>query len=422
MRFSDMGAELAAFIPGTVITVAALARSLYVAHERRSLINLLVIGQWLAFLFGDVAVWIGDATVTVPGGEPIPRRIMFLSSDAGTALFTVSNLLKIRIFRVIYPRVPARLAPCLAALTCVVFVVSLIDYVVALATTGRTTWSLLLKIMPFAWGILLDVIISTCLVYMVLRIDWELAAVGGRPVSTEFNADTIHITLPTFSPPRVDVPFDPGLLAPSSTVSRGSTLSRPTTTISPPITLLPPATLSPLALRNDPSPLPGASPPAKYTPDDPPPSRTSRAAAIWRSLHPWSRRILATQLTAATMAVTMLAVFIATGGATPASNAAATVTRAYAALGMVFLHSTIAIARNSSMRRSGTVSPGRCLSAVPSVGSGGLMTIGSRKGSRVGLGALKAEPVCGAGVEVGRRGSLAVTGYVDGRRGSGRSP
>ncbi|KAJ3356346.1 hypothetical protein GGF32_001505 [Allomyces javanicus] len=81
------------------------------------------------------------------------------------------------------------------------------------------------------------------------------------------------------------------------------------------------------------------------------------------------------------MAVSMLAVFVAMGGATPASNAAATVTRAYAALGMVFLHSTIAIARDSSMRRSGTASPGRRLSAVPSVGSGGLQTIGSRKGT-----------------------------------------
>ncbi|KAJ3356347.1 hypothetical protein GGF32_001506 [Allomyces javanicus] len=96
MGFIDMGPELATVVPGTVITVAALARSLYVVHERRSLINLLVVVQWLAFLVGDVAVWIGDATVPAPGDEPIPRRIMFLSSEAGTALFTVSNLLKIR--------------------------------------------------------------------------------------------------------------------------------------------------------------------------------------------------------------------------------------------------------------------------------------------------------------------------------------
>ncbi|KNE65856.1 hypothetical protein AMAG_19227 [Allomyces macrogynus ATCC 38327] len=198
MGFSDIGPELATFVPSTVITVAALVRSVYVAYGRRSLINHLVMVQWLAFLVGDVAIWVGAATVPALGdSETTPRRIMFLSSEAGTALFTVSNLLKIRIFRVIYPRVPARLAPCLAALTCAVFVVSLIDYVVALVTTGRTTRSLLLKIMPFAWGILLDVTISTCLVYMVLRIDWELAAVGGRPVTDDSDVYEIHITLPT---------------------------------------------------------------------------------------------------------------------------------------------------------------------------------------------------------------------------------
>ncbi|KAJ3356345.1 hypothetical protein GGF32_001504 [Allomyces javanicus] len=192
-------------IPGSLITLVALPHVIRVYYGKQSPINALVVLQWLLFLTGDVAMWVGIFCADTSAPDPLYlfRKVHFLATECGTVVMTVCGLFKMRVFKALYPRVPERLPLALAAVTVVIFIVSASDYIYGISV-GHLTPFIVLRTLPFVWALALDTVVSASLIATVVSIDFQFAAAAPAAPSidpaireTETGAIQIHVTGPS---------------------------------------------------------------------------------------------------------------------------------------------------------------------------------------------------------------------------------
>ncbi|KAI9189613.1 hypothetical protein H9P43_001046 [Blastocladiella emersonii ATCC 22665] len=310
----DVGRTLLVLSPGFVVSLGGLVFSAIKYKERRTLFYLLVLLQWIAFVAGDIGVWVGLLLVRNKQNYlDYVTLFMFLMTQIGVMLYSCLSLYKLQVFACLYPSWPRWIPRALMVATVVLFTgflcFRIVDEVVLRRSTAR-----ILKSIPFVWGLVLDATLSVILIYSLSRLDRDFSGIRVRFDSFQrSSAPEVHIEAPN----SVDLAYYHTWRA----ARRDLTPLRST----------------------------AATEPASAAVDAKRP-QSMLLAPLWHASRSWnswsshkSRRIALSQGIALLLALVLAIAYLSARGNLVVSDLAAVYTRIYAALGLDFLVSTVAL-------------------------------------------------------------------------------